>query len=79
MNTAMIRHLVLKDWYFQRGPIAASVALGVIALGMLLSSSKGVFYLGSVLLLTVVISIGIFLAFLTVVQERTQGLLPFAM
>lgn len=79
MNTTMIGHLVRKDWYFQRGPIAAGLALGLLALGMLLSSSKGVFYLGSVLLLTVVISIGIFLAFLTVVQERTQGMLPFVM
>jgi hypothetical protein len=75
----MIRHLVLKDWYFQRGPIAGGLALGLLALGMLCSPSKGVFYLGAVLLLTVVISMGIFLAFLTVVQERTQGMLPFVM
>ncbi|MBK6494691.1 MAG: ABC-2 transporter permease [Gemmatimonadales bacterium] len=79
MNTTMIGHLVRKDWYFQRGPIAAGLALGLLSLGMLLSSSQGVFYLGAVLLLTVVISIGIFLTFLTVVQERTQGMLPFVM
>jgi len=75
----MIGHLVRKDWYFQRGPIAGGMALGLVALGMLCSSSNGVFYLGAVLLLTVLISIGIFLAFLTVVQERTQGMLPFVM
>lgn len=77
MNATMIRHLVLKDWHFQRAPLAGALALGLLALGLLLSPSQGVFYLGSVLLLTVVISIGIFLAFLTVVQERTQGMLPF--
>lgn len=79
MNSTMIGHLVRKDWYFQRGPIAGGMALGLVALGMLCSSSNGVFYLGAVLLLTVLISIGIFLAFLTVVQERTQGMLPFVM
>ena len=79
MNATMIGHLVRKDWHFQRGPIAAAFALGLVALGMLFSSSQGVFYLGAVLLLTVVISIGIFLSFLTVVQERTQGMMPFVM
>ncbi|MBL0179377.1 MAG: hypothetical protein IPP98_09675 [Gemmatimonadetes bacterium] len=54
-----------------------SFALGLV-IGMLFSSSQGVFYRGAVLLPRS-ISIGIFLTFLTVVQERTQGMLPFAM
>ena len=79
MNTAMIRHLVAKDWHFQRGPIALAIGTGLASLGMLMANSSGLFYVGSVLLITVVISIGIYLAFMTVVQERTEGMLPFVM
>ena len=79
MNTAMIRHLVAKDWYFQRRPIAVAMAGGVLSFILLFSNSSGMFYVGSVLLITVVISIGIYLAFLTVINERTEGMLPFIM
>ena len=70
---------VAKDWSFQRRPIAVAMAAGVLALILLFSNSSGMFYVGSVLLITVVISIGIYLAFLTVVSERTEGMLPFIM
>lgn len=80
MNTAMIRHLVAKDLDLLRGPTAAAVATGVLALTLLLwSESNLVFYVGSVLLITVVITLGIYLAFLSVVHERTRGVLPFVM
>jgi hypothetical protein len=79
MNTAMIHHLVAKDLHFQRKPIAVAGVVGLAALAMLLSSSAGMFYVGVVLLVTVVVSIGIYLAFLTVIHERTEGTLPFIM
>jgi hypothetical protein len=79
MNTAMIGHLVAKDWNFQRAPIAAALVGGLIGLAMLLFPSNGMFYGGVVILITVIISIGIYLVFLTVVHERTQGMLPFVM
>jgi hypothetical protein len=79
VNVAMIRHLVAKDLSFQRVPLAAAGAVGVPALAMLSSSSAVVFYIGSVLLITVVISVGIYLAMMTVIAERTRGMLPFVM
>ncbi len=80
MNGVMIRHLVTKDWELHRVPTAAAMATGLLALAMLLwSDTRLVFYVGSVLLITVVITVGIYLAFLSVVHERTQGMLPFVM
>lgn len=80
MNAVMIRHLVAKDWSLLRGPTAAAIAAGAVALALLRwSESRLVFYVASVLLITVVITIGIYLAFLSVVHERTQGMLPFVM
>lgn len=80
MNTVMIRHLVVKDWSFHRVPLAAAGAAGLVALAMLLWSRTGfVFYVGAVLLITVVISLGIYLAFASVIHERTRGMLPFVM
>lgn len=80
MNAVMIRHLVAKDWSFNRAPLLAAMAMGLVALAMLYGAdSRIVFYLGAVLLITVVITIGIYLAFLTVIHEQTKGMLPFVM
>jgi hypothetical protein len=80
MNAAMIRHLVAKDWSFNRTPLLAAMAAGLVALAMLyVAESRIVFYLGAVLLITVVITVGIYLAFLTVIHEHTKGMLPFVM
>lgn len=80
MNAVMIRHLVAKDWDFNRVPLAAAMGGGLIALAMLYwSATNLVFYIGAVLLITVVITIGIYLAFLTVIHEHTKGMLPFVM
>lgn len=79
MNTVMIRHLVAKDWQFQRLPIALAATLGALGLVLMLANSNGAFYIGVVMLITAVISLGIYLVFLTVVNERTEGVLPFVM
>lgn len=79
MNPTMIRHLVAKDWRFQRLPIAVATAFGGLGLALMLANSSGAFYIGVVMLVTAVISLGIYLAFLTVVNERTEGVLPFVM
>lgn len=80
MNAVMIRHLVAKDWSFHRMPVVAAGAAGLLALAMSRwARTGGVFYVGAVLLITVVISVGIYLAFVTVIHERTRGMLPFVM
>ena len=79
MNAQMIKRLVLKDWYFQRRPIAAYTAGGLLGLGMVMLGTSWSFYVGTVLLITFMITIGIHLAIVTVVQERTEHTLPFLM
>ncbi|MEO8274963.1 MAG: hypothetical protein ABI639_02015 [Thermoanaerobaculia bacterium] len=75
----MIRALVLKDWYYMRWSIAAYLTLGAVALILVASGSEGSFYAGSVLLVTLLISLGIHLSMATVVEERTGQTLPFIM
>jgi hypothetical protein len=79
VNVAMIRHLVAKDLRFQRVPMAMACAASVAALAMLSSASGVVFHIGSVLLISVVISVGIYLSLMMVLAERTRGMLPFVM
>ncbi|HEV7767509.1 MAG TPA: ABC-2 transporter permease [Thermoanaerobaculia bacterium] len=79
MNYFMVKRLILKDWYFQRGPIAAYTAGGLLALAFIALGSEASFYAGTVLLLTVMITMGIHLAMVTVVQERSDHTLPFIM
>lgn len=78
-GSAMICRLVFKDWYFMRWAIAAYLALGGVALLLVSNGGEGSFYAGCILLFTVLISLGIHLAMLTVVEERTQQTLPFVM
>jgi ABC-2 type transport system permease protein len=79
MNVPMIRTLVLKDWHFLRWPIFGYLIGGVVALVLISTGGEGSFYAGAVLLVGVIISVGIHLTMLTVVEERTQQTLPFVM
>ncbi|MCB1049051.1 MAG: hypothetical protein H6510_00765 [Acidobacteria bacterium] len=78
MNRFMIRKLVVKDWYFHRGIILTYLLAGLISLSLLFfAQSDALFYLGSILLFTVLIALGIHLAMSTVINERKEKTLPF--
>jgi ABC-2 type transport system permease protein len=79
VNTLLIKRLILKDWHFLRVPIISYLALGAVALILIMNGGRGAFFAGSVLLITVLISMGIHLAFATVVNERKEQTLPFIM
>jgi ABC-2 type transport system permease protein len=79
MNYPMIKHLILKDWYFQRWPIAALFGGGVLSLLLVGMGGQGGFYVGSILLMSVVIIVGAELAMVTVVNERKEQTLAFVM
>jgi ABC-2 type transport system permease protein len=79
MNVQMVKRLILKDWYFQRWTIVAYLAAGALALTLLGNWGEAWFFAGSVLLITVLIALGIHIAMVTVVQERTDQTLPFVM
>jgi ABC-2 type transport system permease protein len=79
MSDSMVMRLVLKDWHFQRSAIAGYLAAGGVALFLTGIGSEGSFYAGTVLLITILITLGIHLAMATVVTERTEQTLPFIM
>lgn len=79
MNYPIVKRLVLKDWYFHRGPIAGYTAGGLAGLGIVCLGTPWSFYVGTVLLITFLITLGIHAAVVTVVQERTEHTLPFIM
>ena len=84
MNTqtspaAIIRQLVLKDWYFVRYPMAAYLATGIAAAVLMSVPHQMAFMIGGVLLLSVVVIVGIHLVFGTVIHERSQQTLPMIM
>jgi len=79
MSFQMVKRLILKDWYFQRWTIVAYLAAGALALFFLGTGGEAFFFAGSVLLLTVLIALGIHIAMVTIVQERTDQTLPFVM
>jgi len=79
MNYAMVRLLILKDWYLQRWIILGSLAGGALALAITVSFGKTGFFIGMILLVTVLIASGEQLAFTLVVNERKEKTLAFVM
>lgn len=78
-NTHMIKRLVVKDWYLQRGAIVPYLGWGALALTLLALGGEYWFFAGSILLLTLLIAKGIHLAMATVIEERTGQTLSFVM
>ena len=79
MNYAMVRRLILKDWYLQRWAILGSLVGVVATLGIIATGGKVAFLFGLILLIMVVISIGAQMAVSTIVTERKEQTLPFVM
>lgn len=79
MNYAMVRMLILKDWYLQRWVILGSLVGGAIALAITISFGKAGFFIGMILLITILIASGDQLAFALVVNERKEKTLAFVM
>jgi ABC-2 type transport system permease protein len=79
MNYTMVKRLMFKDWYLQRWTILGCLAGGVASLGVIATGSKGGFYIGLLLLVTALIVVGAQLAGNTIVSERKDQTLAFAM
>jgi ABC-type transport system involved in multi-copper enzyme maturation permease subunit len=79
MSYSMVKRLILKDWYFLRLPIAGYVAAGALSLALISAGGSGLSFVGSILLVTILISVGIHLAMLTVINERKEQTLSFVM
>ena len=79
MNHAIVRRLVLKDWYLNRLLVAGYTAGGLLGLAVVCIGTPWSFYVGSILLITFMITTGIHVTVVTVVQEKTEQTLPFVM
>ena len=80
MNISMIRHLVQKDWYFHRWTISFYVLVGFAGLATIrFGSSELAFYMGSIVLISALIGVGVHLIMATVVIERKEKNIPFVM
>lgn len=79
MNYSMVKCLILKDWYFQRRAILLCLAGGVLSLGIIAFGRNVGFYLGLLLLVTIMIVIGATLVMGTLVGERENQTLAFVM
>ena len=75
-NLSMIKALIRKDWYLIKQTLLLFFIIGLASVA-LLSFENSVFYIGLVLLLSIVILIGAILVTSTVVNERKDQTLAF--
>ncbi len=76
---SMTGRLMVKDWSFNRWPISLFVAGGAASLAVVAWGGLTGFFVGSILLLVAVMSVGMQLVFTTVIYERKEQTLPFIM
>lgn len=79
MNVDMIKKLMLKDWHFNRMAIGGYMMGGLISLLMMRNGLGPAFHVGTVLLFSVLLGMGIHMTIVTVVNERKEKTLPFIM
>jgi ABC-2 type transport system permease protein len=79
VNYAMIRRLILKDWYLNRWMIFGSIPVGIGALAIVLTGKQVAFMLCIILLCMVIVGVGAQLAMVTTVNERKEQTLAFVM
>lgn len=78
-NLPMIRLLVAKDWDLFRKQLAAYVGAGIVALALIGSARPWSFYLGSLLLLVVLVAAACFAISTSLLVERKERTLGFVM
>ena len=79
MNYAVVRQLILKDWYLNRGVILGSIPVGLLGLAMVLTGKQVAFMLSIIILCMVIVGVGAQLAFVTTINERKEQTLAFVM
>ncbi len=79
LNRPAIRALVLKDWQLFEKQLAAYVVAGVLALALIGHAQKWSFYLGSTLLIIVMVAASCFAISTSLLNERKEKTLAFVM
>ncbi len=79
INFAVVRLLILKDWYLNRWVILGSLPVGLGALAIVLTGKQIAFLLCIILLCMVIVGVGAQVAMVTTVNERKEQTLAFVM
>ncbi len=79
LNWSLIRLLVVKDWQLFEKQLAAYVLGGVVALGLIGLGKSWSFYIGSLLLIVVMIAAACFSISNSLINERKERTLAFVM
>lgn len=79
INYAIVRHLIFKDWYLNRGVILGALPVGLGALALVLTGKQVAFMLCIIILCMVIVGVGAQLAMVTTINERKEQTLAFVM
>ena len=79
LNWPVIRLLILKDWYLFQKQLAAYVLGGIVAMTLLGLAKPWAFYLGSLLLIVVLVATACFAISTSLLTERKEHTLAFVM
>lgn len=79
LNWPLIRLLIVKDWQLFEKQLAAYVLGGVVALGLLGLLKPWSFYVGSLLLLVLMVAVACFSISNSLIVERKERTLAFVM
>lgn len=79
LNLPLIRLLVLKDWQLFQKQLAALVLAGFVAMALLGLATAWAFYLGSLLLIVVLVAAACFSISTSLLVERKEQTLAFVM
>ncbi len=79
LNTPVIRLLVAKDWQLFQKQLAAYVLAGIVALCLLGLARPWSFYLGSLMLISVMVAAACFSISTSLLVERKEQTLAFVM
>ncbi|MDO3383332.1 hypothetical protein [Gilvimarinus algae] len=74
-----VKKLVLKDWDLHQKIIAGYIGLGILGLAILGYPHVWAFYMGCVILMTVMISAGFHAINVTIIGEKKEQTTPFIM
>ena len=79
MTRSIVLRLMMKDWYLNRALLMVVGVLGAVSIASLYLRHGVTSLLGMLLSLSAVMFLGILIPTHTIVNERTQGNLPFVM
>jgi ABC-2 type transport system permease protein len=80
MNFAVVKRLILKDWYLNRAMIVVSLAAGLVTIAVVAAwhGTQLAVIFGMIVVVTILIGIGAMLM-VTIADERKLQTLPFVM